>query len=378
MIEFEVKKFTLQSLLEKAITVVPTKDVMPILKNFLVKLEPPDKITVISTDQALTLVAGTTMAKVSAAGQVLFPGSKLLEIVRSAEDAVMSFKIDGTTAEIRCAKSVVGLKLADSKEYPVIPDTEIVTLAEINRQAFVASVSRVYIIAPTDTYRPQLNMVSIADGKVRASDGVRFHQADIPYTGKIQIPIKAMTDLIKLIKTSEDEFVRVGETQNHVVIKFGVDTFICLKPNVEFPPLEKDLLAPAILTNDQCCTVDRQQLIEGIRRVRIAADAETNLVYLDLKGSSMTLRARDRFGNYATQDIEVTWAYGERQIGINWSLFLTTLHSIATPTVGIYLGMDTKAKLSSLLIKEPGFEAVLNQMRVKEEKQQKAKKPNDN
>jgi DNA polymerase III sliding clamp (beta) subunit (PCNA family) len=349
--------------------------VMPILKNFLLKLEPPDKITVISTDQALTLVAGTAMAKVSASGQVLFPGSKLLDIVRAAEDAVMLFKIDGVSAEIKCAKSVVGLRLADSKEYPMIPDTEIVSLTEINRQAFVASVSRVFNIAPTDTYRPQLNMISIADGKVRASDGVRFHQADIPYSGKAQVPIKAMTDLVKLIKNSEDEFVRIGETQNHIVFKFGVDTFICLKPNVDFPPLEKDLLAPVLLTNDQCFTVDRQQLIDGIRRVRVAADTETNLVYLDLKGSNVTLRARDRFGNYATQDIEVTWLYSERQIGVNWSLFLTTLHSISSPTVSIFLGQDTKAKLSSLLIKEPGFEAVLNQMRVKEEKaQQKAKK----
>lgn len=106
----------------------------------------------------------------------------------------------------------------------------------------------------------------------------------------------------------------------------------------------------------------------------MAADTETNLVHIDLKGSSMTLRARDRNGNYATQDMEVVWSYGYRQLGVNWSLLLTTLHAIVSPTVSFYLGMDTKAKLSSLLIKESGFMAVLSQMRVKEEKQQKAVK----
>jgi len=373
MIEFEVKKFVLQSLLEKAFAVVPTKDVMPILKNFLLKLEPPDRITVVSTDQALTLVAGTTMAKVNVAAQVLFPGAKLLDIVRSAEDAVMFFKIDGLTAEIKCAKSVVGLKLADSKEYPMIPDTEIMNLTDINRQAFLAAVSRVSSVAPTDTYRPQLNMISITGGKVQASDGVRFHQADIPYAGSLQIPVKATIDLLKFLKMTEDEFVRIGDTANHVVFKFGSETFIASKPNVDFPALDKELLQPALITNDQCCTVDRQQLIDGIRRVRVAADEETNLVYLYLKGSNMTLRARDKFGNYAIQEIEVTYLYGERQLGVNWSLFLTTLHSISSPTVSIYLGMDTKAKLSSLLLKEQGFVAVLSQMRVKEEKQQKVK-----
>ena len=373
-VEFEVKKFVLQSLLEKAFMVVPTKDVMPILKNFLFRLEAPDKIVVISTDQALTMVAQTTMAKVSSSAQVVFPGAKLLDIVRSAEDDVMFFKIDGQSAEIKCAKSVIGLRLMDSKEYPLIPDVDLVVFTEINRQEFLAAVSRVSSVAPSDTYRPQLNMISLANGKVQASDGVRFHQADVPYPGKLQIPAKAMTDLVKFLKATEDEFVRLGETPNHVVFKFGTEIFIALKPNVDFPPLDVELLQPAILTNDQCCTVDRQQLIDGIRRVRVAADTETNLVHIDLKGSSMTLRARDRNGNYATQDMEVVWSYGYRQLGVNWSLLLTTLHAIVSPTVSFYLGMDTKAKLSSLLIKETGFMAVLSQMRVKEEKQQKAVK----
>src|SRR5207244_8303440 len=69
--KFEIKKFVLQALLEKAITVVPTRDVMPVLKCFQFVVD-PQRLRVIASDCELSLIASTPMVAVSHPGTDVF------------------------------------------------------------------------------------------------------------------------------------------------------------------------------------------------------------------------------------------------------------------------------------------------------------------
>jgi DNA polymerase-3 subunit beta len=380
MMEFKIKKYVAQSLLEKAALALASTDGKPILKNYYFKLTPPDTVLVIATDLALSIVAKTTLVEMKgdAYSKIVFPGERLLEIVRSAEDDVMTFTVTGgragdkgaipTDVEVTCARSKWNLKLMDPSDYPDIPDAEKLEYANIDRKVFLEAVQRTRVAAPMGTYRPGLSMISIANGKMQAADGIRMHQMVVPFAGKIQIPIQATEDLVRFLKITEDEKVYIAQTDNHIVFKFGVDVFIATKATAEFPDIEKVFTAPTLAAINQKFTVDRQQLIDGIKRVRLTADVDTNLVVMTLGDNKMILAAKDRYGNKATQDLDLTWNDGERVIGVNWNFMLLTLQQIAGPTVEISLGPDTKNRKTPLLFTEPGFIAILNQLRITEGK----------
>src|ERR1051325_11461647 len=75
VLAFQIKKFVLQALLEKAITVVPTRDVMPVLKCFKFDLD-DSNLRVIASDLEMTLIATTTMITPTTPGISVFPARK--------------------------------------------------------------------------------------------------------------------------------------------------------------------------------------------------------------------------------------------------------------------------------------------------------------
>src|SRR5947207_9417582 len=62
-IAFTVKRFILQLLLERAITVVPTRDVMPVLKNAQFDVR-ANRLRVIASDTELSMIASTELVTV--------------------------------------------------------------------------------------------------------------------------------------------------------------------------------------------------------------------------------------------------------------------------------------------------------------------------
>jgi len=380
--EFKIKKYVAQSLLEKAALALAAESGKPILKNFYFRMIPPDTILVIATDLALSVVAKTTLVEMTEGmfPKIVFPGDRLLEIVRAAEDDMMTFTITGaqgdgkgpgipTNVEIACARAKWSLKLMDPKEYPDIPDADKLEYVSIDRKIFLEGVQRTKVAAPIGTYRPALSMVNMANGKMQAADGVRLHQMLVPFEGKkIQIPFQATEDLVKFLKQTEDEKVYITQTDNHIVFKFGVDVFIATKATAEFPDVDKVFIAPTISDAKAKFTVDRQQLIDGIKRVRLTADVDSKLVVMSLKNNKMILMAKDKLGNNAMQDLDIVWEGPDRAIGVDWNFMLLTLQQIAGQTVEIWLGSDSKTKRSPLLFRETGFLAILNQLKLPEEK----------
>lgn len=362
--KFALKKYVLQGLLEKAAMVLGSKDITPILKNFDCRLTPPNRLEVIATDLALSVVAETTQAKVEAKGRAVFPGIKLLELVRVAEEALVEFDVSKVEAEITCARAKWTLKLMNAVDFPEIPRVEEIAFDAVMRADFLAALQRTYAAVPMSAHRPELSIVNIANGKVQATDGVRFHQSLLGYKGDVQIPVQAVDDLIRFLRLMEDEKIRIAQTDNHVVFKFGVDTFIATKATASFPDVERLLLKPTVTANKEKLLVDRQQFIDGIKRVRLTADMDTNLMVLDLTKDLLVLSSKDRYGNRATQELDVSWKGDERKLGFNWIYLLDSLQALEGKAATVKLGPDTKQKRSPMLLEDKNFVAILNQLRM--------------
>lgn len=365
-LKLHTKKFALQHLLDKAASVVPSKDILPVLKNFQVEAT-AGKVRVTATDLELSVIATSEMVTVQQPGTAVFPAKRLMEIVKEAEDGDLTISVENGEAKIEVGKTHWTLKLMDGSDYPELPDIEEVEFHSVDRAKFVGWIRSVRHAAATETTRPSLMVIDISGGQMRASDGVRFQQVtvgkEIPID--ISIPINAVDDLVKILQTTEAPKIELGEDEESLFFKVGGDTFIAQKLNAVFPDVDEQLLKPA-LANDQVLNVDRNDLAKAIKRVRITADPETNAVVLDLSKDKMQVKSKDKYGSTCTEDLDVKWDGKDRSVAFNHEHLLQMLNMTDLASCEFRLGEDTKTRPSPILLRddEAGQVGMLNQLRT--------------
>jgi DNA polymerase-3 subunit beta len=363
--KFEIKKMIFEMLLVKCVSVLATKDLLPLLKNFNITVE-NGSLRVVATDLELSVIAKTELVNCIETGQALFPGRKLLEIIKSCEDAVVIVTVDKDTAVITCEGATWDVSLMAPIGYPAVPDVDAAATVAVSRAAFVNALTKVKGAAAKEGVRPALQMVDVSKGNVRASDGAIFRQVRVSELAdmEMQIPLGAVEDLVKLLRSTAAENMGIGQTADHLLFVLGGDVFIITKNNVEYPDVEGLLLAPA-LANKCRLTVDRQQLIAGVRRVRINADEDTKSVAFVLTTNSLDLRTHDKYGDAADQVLEVSYTAPERTFGVNHENLIDALQAIDSQAVTIMLGDNSGSKKAPLFIEDGDTVAVIQQLKLR-------------
>jgi DNA polymerase III sliding clamp (beta) subunit (PCNA family) len=208
-------------------------------------------------------------------------------------------------------------------------------------------------------------MVDVSDGNVRASDGAIFRQVHVGELTDIemQIPLGAVEDLVKLLRSTEAEKMGIGQTEDHLLFVIGGDVFIVTKNNVEYPDVEGMLLGPA-RKNKVNLTVDRAQFISAIRRTRNTADEDTKGVLLDISRDVLILKSRDKYGNWSDETMDVHFVDTDRTIGVNHENLIDALQAVDSPSVSVMLGEDTKTRKAPLFIEDGEVVAVLQQLKL--------------
>lgn len=364
-LKVQTKKFVFQSLFEKSGSVVPSKDILPVLKNFQVEAV-AGRVRVVATDLELSVISTTEMVSVSRPGTAVFPAKKMLDIIREAEDGDMLIDVTDGVATITVERASWTLKLQAGDDYPALPEIADVELFPVDRIKFLGAISSVRHAAATNASRPSLMMIDITDGKMTACDGVRFQQADLgeDFPLSMQLPIGAVDDLVKLLRSQDTAEIGVGETDYHLVFKVGNDVFIANKLMAQFPDVEELLLKPA-LENKHVLVTDRQELKDAIKRVRINADPETSAIILHLAADHVRVASRDKFGNASSEAIDASWSTADRDLVVNHTFLTDMLDMYDGKSTNFLLGEDTKSRKSAVLLKDSGTGTIgiINQMR---------------
>lgn len=364
---FATKKFVLQAQLEKAAFVLPSKDHIPVLKHFQIEVS-DDGLRVMATDLELSVLASTpVIAQERRVGTAMFPGVKFLQLIKEAADSDIHVDVHDGYAHIECGPTTWNLRLRDGAEYPDLPNVAEVEFHKINRVKFLGGIAAVRYAAAHDQTRTNLMMIDFTNGKMVACDGARYQEADLigkearkdgaSFPLSLQIPIGAVPNLLKLLKTTEGEDILIGETDNALVFNIGSDMFVANKLTVSFPDMDTLLKRPA-MENHEILTVDRQELIEAVRRVRITADPETSAIVLSLAPNELTVRTKDKYGNESDQSIHAGWAEESREIAVNHAYLSDMLEMTDSKTCTFRLGPDTKTKKASLVLEDEETDSV--------------------
>ncbi len=356
----EINREVLLSLLERAIGVVPSRDMVPVLTNFQFRLS-EGEIKVVASSLDMSLVVSTSQVDVKVPGVEVFPARTLLAIIKETGngDSVL-IEVTKLGAVISSGTFAAEIRLTNGSDFPAMDNLDDVKFHEINRASFVDALSTVKYALPGKEYSGQdtLRMISIKGGKFTACDGSRFQQVRIDgFRLSMQLPTFSINTLLKVLNSVDAVTMEVGETKKRLVFRLGNMVFYVNKMEDPYPNVEQLWLRPA-LSNDQEFIVDRKELITAIKQVRIAADSSSHAIGLMLDESSVKIVAKDTNSNTAQTTIACKWAGKPKTVVVNYMHLAEMLKAYTQPECRFLLGEDTKTYRAPILLKDDDTMAI--------------------
>lgn len=290
---------------------------LPVLSGLRLE-QKGNKLTVTGTDLDLTIQL-TIEVGGDRDGGVVLPARLSADIVRSLGQGKVEVAVEGEEVSISNGRSNFVVRPLNFDDYPKLasPATSSVTLPAAE---FGDALRQVVRAASTDEARPILTgvmMTAEGDGlRMVATDSYRLAVRDLvgqqvlKADQKVLVPGRALTELQRLVSGGDDVTMRLGDRD--ATFEVGSTRLTTRLIEGEFPNYRQ--LIPASHPNS--LTVEREPLLEAIRRVKILAKDATP-VRLQMGGDTLRLTAITQDVGNATEELDAEFKGSELTVAFN-------------------------------------------------------------
>lgn len=331
-------------------SMVPTKNTMPILTNFLVEADEVTKaVRFTATDLEITVVVEFE-AIVQEGGMAAIPAKQFAAIVGTFPEADVELAQAGEFLQITCKNSNVKLLCADSAQFPLIPKKDLANAVSLNAHLFQKMVGTTMCAVSTEANRPIFTGIFwklTPDGQIMAAtDGKKiaeFKTAEPLAVSEAQeqiLPTRGLNFLNRIINADCVE-LKVLLEKSRVMFEYDNYTIFSHTLEGKYPDYAK-----AIPENHKNALLgNKDALVSVLNRVAVLADDESGRVVFDL-GNSIKLHAANReLGEAADELSDSTYSGEEMEIAFNYKLLLNIIKVMEGEKVQIMLGKNKEAIL---------------------------------
>jgi DNA polymerase III subunit beta len=290
---------------------------LPVLSGLRLELQ-GDRLTVTGTDLDLTIQL-TTEVGGERDGGVVVNAKLAADIVRALGTGKVDFVVEGDEVSISNGRSQFSVRPLSFDDYPKLaaPTTSSVTLPSAEFGDALRQVTRA---ASNDEARQILTgvlMAAEAEGlRMVATDSYRLAVRDL--TGqqvlsadeKVIVPGRALTELQRLVGAGPEVTMRLGDRD--ATFEVGTTRLTTRLIEGEFPNYRQ--LIPA--SHPNVLTVDREPLLEAVRRVKILARDSTP-VRLHMSADMLRLQAITQDVGNATEELDAQYSGTELTVAFN-------------------------------------------------------------
>ena len=334
--------------------VVATNPIVPILENFLFKLE-EDILTVTASDLQTTMITNIAVES-SEKGAIAIPAKLLLDTLRGLPEQPITFNVNTETfgTEILTDNGRYKLSGENPIDFPKIPTVNRSLTVELSSDALLSAINNTVFATSTDDLRPAMTGVYLQltaeSATFVATDGhrlIRYRRTDIssPSDSSMIIPRKALT----LLKASLPEAapVKAEFSQSNASFTFagspaGSTQMICRLIDERFPDFEN-----AIPTNNpNIMTIGRTDILNSLKRIMIYANRTTHQIRLSLKTNSLTISAEDLdYSNEANEKLLCDYDGDALEIGFNAKFLTEMLNNLSAKMLSFEMSAPNRAGL---------------------------------
>jgi DNA polymerase-3 subunit beta len=333
--------------------VVGTNKLLPILNNFLFVLK--DKtLTLTASDSETIMVVDLELSEASENGAIAIPAKILLDLLKTFSDLPLVFTISEEDCSVEITAGEGKYKLVGEKAdgFVEIPDAVELTRTQVPAPILGEAIQKTVFATGTDDLRPVMSGVffELSPDNIRfvATDAhklVRYTRTDAKSEVETSFIIhKKPLNLLKnvLLGRKDEASVSIEFNEKNAFFTFENTRIICRLIDGRFPNYKA--VIPENNTNK--LTVDRQLLLNSVRRVSIFSEQSIQQARLKINGKELTISAEDReFANEAKERITCSYEGEPIEIGFNTKFLIEMLSNIDTDEVMIEMSHPTRPGL---------------------------------
>jgi len=319
--------------------VVERRQTLPILSNLLLSVG-SDHLTMTASDMEVELVASLDK-KLEESGEITLPARKLLDICRTLpEDAEIKLESGGDQAQVVSGKSRFTLSTLPAQEYPLVEIADPLVDFSLPQKTLKQLLDRTAFAMAHQDVRYYLNglLLELEKNRIRAvaTDGHRLALCDTEQQLELQeplqiiVPRKGVQELIRLLDDTEDA-ASVRISGNHIRVSLNGLQFTSKLIDGKFPDYARVIPDQG----EHAVVADRESLRQSLTRVSILSNEKYRGVRLLLDKDRLRAIAHNPEQEEAEEEIEVSYAGPEMEIGFNVSYLLDALGIIRTGKVYI-------------------------------------------
>lgn len=367
--EFTINKEDFLKGLYKAQNVVDTRNIKPILAYVLIESE-ENSIKLTATDLEVGLI-DYCPANIIKKGKITLLAKRLFEIVKEMPEVNISIKeIENSWVEIESAEVKFKLMGFPPEDFPTVIQTESEDYIELPVNSLKEMIDKTYFATSTEESRYNLNGIffqNVQDeegNKFRmvAADGRRMAMIDKPNVGKnleillsgVTIPKKGFAELKKFI-SEFDEPIKIGFSENDVIVKIGKTYLVIRLMEGEFPDYQR--VIPK--TNDKVIKVNRKRFLEAMKRMLILINDRFKSVKFEINQQEMIVSTNNPDIGEVTDKIAINYNGDNLTIGFNGRYILDVLNVLSCEEVEIALKDETSAAIFRPVEEKPYFTYVV-------------------
>lgn len=350
--KFNVSSAELLSRLQAISRVINNKTPLPILENFLFQLE-ENKLTLTASDLETTLVTSLPLTETQGEGSVAISAKLLLDTLKEFSDQPLIFDINQENLAIVITSengkyNAIG---QNSDEFPKLPEMEEAAKSlSMSVDTLTTGINRTLFATADDELRPVMNGI-LFDIKTDsltlvASDAhklVRFNTTEGKGSEEASfiLPKKPAT-LLKNILPKESGEVAVCFDEKNACFTLSNYLMFCRQVEGRYPNYSS--VIPQ--NNPNKAIIDRQTLINTLRRISVFANQASSLVKLQFTATELQISAQDiDFSISAEEKIACQYSGNPIALGFKATFLVDILTNIISSEIVMEMSEPMRAGL---------------------------------
>lgn len=333
--KFIVSSGELWKALQTVSGVISSSQSRPILENYLFELN-ENNLKITASDGETTLVTSVEV-KSDDTGKIAVPAKTIQDLIKTFGDHPLTLSVkenaegSGSVLEILDEKDNFVCALDNAEDYPELPEFDAAQSVKIPAGILSEALNNTLFATSNDSLRPVMTGVLFQfkedETNFVSTDSHRlvvYKRTDLIAEPMEFIMPKKPLSIFKNILASSNDDVTIEFNDNMAKFTFGNNIWICRLIDGKYP----NYSAVIPKENPNVLTINRNLLLNAIRRASIMSNKSTNQVRFKLSGNILHLHAEDtEYANKA--DMQIPCDYNGDDINIGFSSkFLTEMLSV--------------------------------------------------
>ncbi|HHT61625.1 MAG: DNA polymerase III subunit beta [Paludibacteraceae bacterium] len=339
------------------------KSPLPILENFLLKLE-GDTLTITASDLETTLTTSIPVVDASGEITVAISAKFLMDTLREFAEQPLKFEINPENLAIVIKTEYGNYNFIGQKgdEFPAMPELEDeFNTITVSAESLMSGINKTSFATADDDLRPAMtgiffdikpdNLTYVATD---AHKLVRLISKTANETEEASFVLpKKPANILRNVIVKENNDVEISFDKKNIIFKLSEYLMICRQIEARFPNYNG--VIPQ--NNPFKLIVDRVVMLNALRRVSVFSNQGTGLVKLSIKTNEILLSAQDiDFSISAEEKIACQYEGENINIGFKAPFLIDILNNISSSDIIIELADPSRAGVILPLENEPNEE----------------------